>query len=76
MGLDIPERHLWAKEIRELALNHLSLSQQCWTLWDDGFLAQSLNEASDWIHSGKWISEDVSSGGWFWIRQKDKGSAA
>jgi|GEM_PF-2834401 len=160
MGLDISERHLRAKEIRELALNHLtprprsiaifgsfaggtvheasdidllilgddpprvpydrakwfnplrkayqnfhlqagrdsfpvlapliltetawleatalrlSLSQQCWTLWDDGFLAQSLHEASDWIRSGKWIREDVSSGGWFWIRQKDKGTAA
>jgi len=54
----------------------LSVSQQCWTLWDDGFLSQSLNEATDWIRQGKWTRQDVPSGGWFWIEQKDPGSAA
>lgn len=45
----------------------LSVSQRSWILWDDGFLSQSLLEASDWIRMGRWRKEETASGGWFWV---------
>lgn len=45
----------------------LSISQQSWILFDDGYLSQSLRETSELISQKKWIREDVPTGGWFWI---------
>lgn len=48
----------------------LSVSQEGWTLWDDGFLSESLVEAARWIRVGTWERVDAQSGGWFWIKKE------
>ncbi|MGK5088312.1 nucleotidyltransferase domain-containing protein [Bdellovibrionota bacterium FG-2] len=45
----------------------LSLAQNCWILWDDGFLSESLEESRKWINNGDYHKKTTPDGGWMWI---------
>jgi len=49
----------------------LSLSQNAWILWDDGYLSSLLSESNQWIQSGKWERRNLAHGGWVWIPKEE-----
>lgn len=46
---------------------HLSLCQEAWIVWDDGWISHFLQQAQKAIQRGDWSRKETKDGGWLWI---------